>query len=484
MEKTKDALYGAPGDATYFCEDHACARSVECPWPKDLERLHKEKPSAANLLSLSSFFERVKIPISSLQAYSRMIPAANKMRTADAKNERLGKDVGTLQASSFVVAEDDSGTLGLSDLTQRHVSAWLEACGRTGFWEQTYVDLMAQEFPNGEFVNWTRCRRLFPHVERLCFDYVPTIIRSSDALAHLLTNAAWYLWRTEEHSLAYEIVNAASTIRQNLFGWEDERTLDSSQIKASILASRGELEEAEQLNRSVLAGFNRTLGAGHSSTLTSASNLALLLHHKGEYEKAEALSRWTVHQSKAVLGACHTDTLTSVSNLSLSLQHQGRYEEAKSLDRQVLQGFIKQFGPRHPSSLTAMSNLAIVLQCQGRFRESEKLHRRALAGRLEMLGVRNSSTQSSVENLVALLLYQGKSSDMVLIQRQILEQGVNEATNWLRGLRVPGSYIRVAALHGKAWIKAAATTTLVCARHLCAAPHKLGDVDQSYLKAE
>jgi hypothetical protein len=45
------------------------------------------------------------------------------------------------------------------------------------------------------------------------------------------------------------------------------------------------------MNRRVLEGYEKELGANHPYTLTSVSNLTLVLERRGRYEEAELMNR-------------------------------------------------------------------------------------------------------------------------------------------------------------------------------------------------
>jgi hypothetical protein len=38
-----------------------------------------------------------------------------------------------------------------------------ELCG----WQERYIDILGAAFPTGDYVNWTKCQALFPHVEAM-----------------------------------------------------------------------------------------------------------------------------------------------------------------------------------------------------------------------------------------------------------------------------------------------------------------------------
>lgn len=271
----------------------------------------------------------------------------------------------------------------------------------------SFIYTVSQDFPTGDFENWTKCEQLLPHVEQL-YHMDPTTIDPatvdlSRAWAQTLTNAAWYLWKTGRYSMAQHFLIKTLTVMELVLRPHDEQVLVSVDILAGVLSSQERYNEAEELHQQALRGFREELGLLHPSTLTSMSNLALVLQHQGKYRDAEELNRRALERSKKVLGACHVDTLTSASNLALVLQHQGKFEEAVELNLQALKGFQEQLGLQHPSTLTSISNLACVLQFQGNHRDSEELNWLVLQERFKELGIHHPSTQTTVRNLAWVL---------------------------------------------------------------------------------
>ena len=58
-----------------------------------------------------------------------------------------------------------------------------------------------------------------------------------------------------------------------------------------MLQYQGKYEEAEQMNRRALEGYEKVLGREHPDTLTSVNNLASVLRYQGKYEEAEQMNR-------------------------------------------------------------------------------------------------------------------------------------------------------------------------------------------------
>ena len=78
--------------------------------------------------------------------------------------------------------------------------------------------------------------------------------------------------------------------------------------------------------------------------LAAATNLASSLSGQGKYDEAENMQREVLAVKQRVLGAEHPDTLAAAGNLAVSLEGQEKYDEAEKMQREVLES--------HPISLS------------------------------------------------------------------------------------------------------------------------------------
>ncbi|KAF1351445.1 TPR-like protein, partial [Lizonia empirigonia] len=363
----------------------------------DLQQLHQQRPSTMDILFLMSFFDPRKIPLSVVLSYSKS-PARKAITGRDHAMKSLRQDIAILKAKSIVVARQGTDTVVMETDIQSPVQAWLQLDGAAEKWEQTCLEIIAQEFPTGEYGNWSKCQELAPHVER--FNPSSLIsVKSLEAWAHAMTNVAWYQCELGDYRRAQNSATASLHVRLKVLGAQDERTVDSMEILAGVLLSCNSYEKAESLNRQALEWRRANLDADDPSLLTTMGNLALALLYLGEYSESEELHRRVLCESEAMLGLHHVDTLTSVSNLALLLRYRCRYSEAETLDRRALKGFRATLGASHPSTLTSANNLAMALQKQGRYGESEKLLRWSLKKKIAKIGLNHPSTLMSRHNL-------------------------------------------------------------------------------------
>ncbi|RYP14237.1 hypothetical protein DL765_006517 [Monosporascus sp. GIB2] len=396
-DKKKESILNR--DAGDLRRDESASNSVVITWQMSFERIREERQSAADLLSLISFFNPQGIPEWILQRYSRSV---TKTGDKDEADNSFDEDFDTLQAYSLISATSEAGMCEMHALVQFCTQVWLSSFSDAKLWKQKFVGLMAREFPTGKFENWARCQQLFPHIEWL-YDTEPATDELLKEWAQVLTNAAWYMWRKGCYMIAQEIATKVLTATERGLGQDNRRTLRSVAVLAVVLRYQGKYDESEKLTRRAVEGAEKKLGVQHPDTLTSVDNLALVLKDQGKYDEAEKLNRRALEGREKELGAQHLDTLKSVNNLASVLLDQGKYANAEKLTRRALEGAEKELGVQHPDTLTSVSNLASVLQVQGKYDEAEKLTRRALEGRGKELGQDHPDTLTSVSCLAYLL---------------------------------------------------------------------------------
>ncbi|CAN9442589.1 unnamed protein product [Alternaria alternata] len=407
-------------DAGELRRDESASNSVVTTWQMSFEQIQRERRSAAELLSLMSFFNPQGIPELVLRRHSRAAAREAELEDDEDADSAFDEDLDTLQAYSLVSMTADTDAFEMHALVQFCTRVWLSSCSDAQQWEQRFVVLMAQELPDGEHENWTKCQQLLPHVEPL-FSTQPAGEKALKAWAQVLYNVAWYLSKIGNYSVAHQLAAKAVAANEKAWGREDLKTMASIDVLAAVLGFQGKYEEAETLHRRVIEVEETHLGDDHPDTLTSMNNLAIDLHCQGRYEEAETLHRRVLEWSEKKLGQDHPDTLNSVSNLASVLRNQGRYEEAETLHRRALEWLEKELGQDHPDTLMSMNNLSVVLQGQGRYKEAETLYQRALEGREKKLGEGHPDTLTSMSNLAAVLRLQGKYSEAETLNRRALE---------------------------------------------------------------
>jgi tetratricopeptide (TPR) repeat protein len=297
--------------------DESASNSVVLTWQMSFECIRKQRRSAADLLSLMSFFNPQGIPEWILRRHSTSMA---KTGDKDEANSAFDEDLDTLQAYSLITATAASGLCEMHALVQFCTQVWLSTFSNSKQWDWEFLGLMATEFPSADFKNWAKCQQLLPHVESL-YESKLSDNESVKNWALVLNKAAWYMQ-----------------------------------------AALGKYDEAEKLNRRALEWCEKELGGQHPDTLISVSNLASVLQYQGKYDDAEKLNRRALEGREKELGNQHPDTLTSVYNLAYLLHKRKRYEEASGFYQRACDGYKQKLGTQHPRAIACLNDFSAMQQ--------------------------------------------------------------------------------------------------------------------------
>jgi tetratricopeptide (TPR) repeat protein len=383
--------------AGHLRRDEAASNAILISWQISFEHVRRSRQSAADLLSLISFFDRQGIPEALLRS-----------RDDTANNDDFEDDLNTLRDYSFVTVTRDAHTFEMHSLVQLATRKWLKSQKQLNKWREQFISNLCAELPTGEHENWGRCQLLFPHA-RAALSQRPASQKSLEEWALLLYKAAWYAWQQGKAGEADQMSTMSMEVRREVLGKESKETSNSIGLVGLARSLGGNYEEAEAMHRQELAICEKVLGREHPDTLTSMNNLASVLDSQGKYEEAEAMHRKTLAMYEKVLGREHPSTLTSINNLASVLDSQGKYEEAEAMHRQTLATREKVLGRKHPDTLASVYCLAYLLAKQHMFKESLDLYRRACDGYSIVLGEHHLTTRACRQHCSKVLKLQEQS---------------------------------------------------------------------------
>ena len=241
--------------------DGKASNSIITTWQISFENICKERPSASQLLSLMCLFDQQGIPKSLLNGRYQEL---NEIE--DDSEDDFEDDIYTLCSYSLIGTDADATEFEMHQLVQFSTKSWLELRGEAEKWKEKFIATMDEEFPLGQYENWTKCQKLFPHVEKV-LEYRPANQDYLQRWASILFNAGWYA---------------------------DEK---------------GNYGIAEKMNKQAADVYKKALGPEHPSTLNSMDNLALTYWNQGRWKEAEELQVRVMETRKTVLGQEHPDTL-------------------------------------------------------------------------------------------------------------------------------------------------------------------------------
>ncbi|KAB8229019.1 P-loop containing nucleoside triphosphate hydrolase protein [Aspergillus alliaceus] len=361
--------------------DSEAKNSILVTWQISFDHLREKRPSAADLLSLMSFFDRQGIP--------DIVLRENNETRYDIMFE---DDILVLRDYSMISISADGRNFEMHRLVQLAIQEWLKAHGQLERWKERFIRSLWSNFPAGRFENWARCQSLFAHVQYATAQR-PDAEASLEEWASLLHEAASFAWTRGNLIDSKRMAEEATRTRKKLFGLENEKTLSSTQILGLAYSLEGQWKKAEELLVQVMETRKQVLGPDHPDTFTSINNLASLYRKQGRWREAEQLlvqavetsniqGQWgeaehllvqVIETRKQMLGPEHPDTLASMNSLASIYMNQGQWEKAEDLQVQVIETRKQVLGPKHPDILTSINTLASLYKNQGRWKEAKDL---------------------------------------------------------------------------------------------------------------
>ena len=203
-DKEKTSLLDYEGG--HLRRDWEASSSIIITWQLSFDHMRQTRPSAADLLSFMSFFDRQGIPEALIQSQYRMgdndkSHGINKRNDSDeddasdlGSDNEFENDIMMLRYYSFISIGVDRTIFEMHGLVQLAMRKWLEKQGQLERWKQRYIRKLCEEFPTGEHENWQKCLALFPHAKGAIIQK-PKGEDSIKEWSMLLYNAAWYAWR-------------------------------------------------------------------------------------------------------------------------------------------------------------------------------------------------------------------------------------------------------------------------------------------------
>ncbi|KAH8593059.1 hypothetical protein B0O99DRAFT_743067 [Bisporella sp. PMI_857] len=262
---------------------------------------------------------------------------------------------------------------------------------------------------------WMTQRRLLQHAAR-CSDMLLNnlVIKdeiSDDEIARACHNLGLLYADQGKLAEAEQMYERALRGYEKALGAEHTSTLDTVNNLGNLYVDLGKLAEAEQMYERALRGCEKALGAEHTSTLDTVNNLGNLYKDQGKLAEAEQMYERALRGYEKALGAEHTSTLQTVNNLGILYANQSKLAEAEQMYERALRGYEKALGAEHTSTLQTVNNLGNLYADLGKLAEAEQMYERALRGKEKALGTEHMSTLNTINNLGILYKNQGKLAE-------------------------------------------------------------------------
>ena len=387
---TKDLLEEDLHDAG---RDTEIQNSVFQTWYLTFRHLSKQKPRAAELLSLMAFFHRQAIP-------------AELLRNDNERKIDFVTAIGTLKAFSLISEEKSQSVFGIHRLVQLSIQRWLEIKNQILSWQEKALRVVAKCCPpHGEYEEWESWQKISAHIQTVLDYNLESCLRQR---AEILNGFGSYDKSQGRYEEANKKVTKALAIHKDLLGENHIETLKSMHNLSSIFRSQGRLVEAEEMSSYVVQTWKQSLGPEHLDTLAAMNNLGLVYVDIYRDLEAEQLFRHVVKIGKRVLGSEHQKTLTCMHNLAYSIIRQGRLKEAEGILNEVIKLESTVLGLRHPDILKSMHVLVNNFYLQGRLEEAAKLGIQLLVVRTQLLTLEHPDTLISLQSLSVIHQDQGQ----------------------------------------------------------------------------
>lgn len=424
-DQTKTSLLNY--SAADLRRDRSASNSIITTWQISFDHIRLKRQSAAELLSLISFFDRQRIPESMLRPFDQ-----NKTHNHEANMDNEGvdscdsdgafeRDILILRDYCLINTNERGNYLEMHGLVQLSTRKWLDINGESEKFKKQYISRMAQEFPTWDFQHRDVCQKLFPHVEK-AINYHPIDEKSLLEWALLLYNGSRCSLGQDKYATAETMARKSRDARQTMLGAEHGLTLASISVLAETFCKQGRWMDAEELYMQVTEINKTKLGEDHPNTFTSMALLAITYRFQERFQESEQLHVQVMEIQKKKLGPDHPDTLANMGNLGLTYMHQGRWKESEQLLTQLMEIHKTMLREDCDQALLSISNLALMYGKQGQWTKAKQSDVKVMDINKTKLGEDHPNTLITMSNVAFTQKFQSGISDAMKLMKQCLQE--------------------------------------------------------------
>ncbi|KAJ4854193.1 tetratricopeptide repeat domain-containing protein [Trichoderma breve] len=415
-------------EANDIGRDEETSNTVLRTWAISFDHIRSQQRSAADLLSLMSFFDRQGIPewvLNHPTMQSNNLDETEKSESdagEDSDNDissSFEEDILVLRNYCLIAVNEEGNKFEMHRLVQLSIKSWLKAFGLQETFMQQYITRIAASFPTTKYENWAICRDLFAHVQ-VALDYRPNEDTLEDWVI-LCYKGGKYARRQGKYNLAEQMARKSKKVCEKKFGKDDALMLQSIWSLASIISEQGRWNEGEELHVQLVESYTAKFGADHPDTLRIMGDLAIIYWNQRRWDDAEELEVKVLEARKNTLGTDHPYTLHSMNSLASTYRKQGRLNEAEKLLVQVTEAYKNTLGIDHPYTLEGMQELESTYRNQGRWDEAEELGMQVVEARKNMFGADHPYTLQSMGNLALTYYKQGRWEEAEKLEVQVMK---------------------------------------------------------------
>ena len=197
-------------------------------------------------------------------------------------------------------------------------------------------------------------------------------------------------------------------------------SLSRCSILAAALLQEGKHLEAISVLRESVDLAVRHVGRENRITMTAMNNLGQALSDTGEDEQAEQLQRDVLAIRRKLFGDNHFEVGVARYNLGNTLNELGRFDEAAQMLRESVAVYRSTVSGPHNQTAWALTDLGSVEYQRRQYDEAERLHREA-AAMFQKLDADPTSVGKSWYGIGEVLYRRGESADAEKYFRMDLE---------------------------------------------------------------
>ncbi|MEU5909639.1 FxSxx-COOH system tetratricopeptide repeat protein [Micromonospora sp. NPDC047527] len=389
------------------------SKALAATWLFTLGQLREEKPAAARLLELCSFYAPEPIPVAMLTGdrfASFMAPIDPTL------TDPILQGLVTAELGRYGLAQVDAenNSVRIHRLVQLVIQDQLGDPEEARRQAQLLLAGASPRDPDRP-VNWPRYAELWPHVR-------PSGLHLStmDEARQLVVDIVRYLYRRGDYDTSRALAE------ESLAGWRDTDEDDPTKLRmrfhlANVLRAQSHFDRAYDIDRDVYDRQRRIFGEEHLYTLMTARSLGADLRAQGLYHEAEAQDRRTLELSVRSFGDDSGRTLVAENNLAVSLRLVGDFRGAAALDQHIHERRRDRFGEEDPSTLASASNYGRGLRDVGELWRSHSVLQRTYAVQQKVNGADHPETLRTAKELALTLRQLGRFADAHrLIERTVV----------------------------------------------------------------
>ncbi|KAJ4305715.1 hypothetical protein N0V90_001246 [Kalmusia sp. IMI 367209] len=375
-EKSKTTLLDVRHKAGHLRRDREAKSSILITWQISFDHIRDMNGgSAADLLSLMSFFDHEGIP-KSLLVQTDESQIANENDSEASIEERFEEDLRTLRDFCFVSLTTDLDMFQMHSLVQLAMRDWLKIQGRHEQWKVRSIMALCRKFPGDPYEDPITSRLYFPHAQS-AVAHKPKDVAPQRRWAILLHGAWKFGEMVASFTVAEEIIGKATIVIQ---AWLSEGSSQSESVLILDLMSalarskslKNQWRETEALCEQIVALSHNTQNLTDLNIMGYIQNVSSIYWRHGHAQND--LDRQIVEIGERLCenGAEQNEPII-LSIMAGAWYRRKSYATSEKLYRRVLGIYFELYGLNSYYTLNAMSSLAYVLLEQGQWKEARKL---------------------------------------------------------------------------------------------------------------